>query len=140
MRINSERKKEMTDLAQFKGQQFFNIESYKKNGQAVRTPVWFVEVDGVFYARTEENSYKVRRIRRNPSVRLAPCKVNGEVTGEWIQARAEVVEDEELIKQVWLTYKRKYRLTLALFTLMGYLRRAKYAVVAFYPSLSIQNN
>ena len=36
-------------LAQFAEQKYLNLESFRKNGQGVRTPLWFVEDDGVLY-------------------------------------------------------------------------------------------
>ena len=57
----------MDELAQFANQQFINVETFRKNGQGVQTPVWFVEDKGTLYVRTVENSFKVKRIRNTPS-------------------------------------------------------------------------
>ena len=62
-------------LAQFAGQKYLNMESFRKNGQGVRTPLWFVEADGVFYFYTVAHSYKVARLRNNPRVRIAQTRV-----------------------------------------------------------------
>jgi hypothetical protein len=43
-------------LAQFATQQYLNLESYKRNGTPVRTPVWFAEEDGVLYIYTLANA------------------------------------------------------------------------------------
>ena len=75
-------------LAQFANQKYLNLESYRGNGQGVRTPLWFVEDDGALYFYTVAHSYKVKRIRNNPRVRVAPCDMRGNVKGEWVDATA----------------------------------------------------
>ena len=75
-------------LAQFAGRKYLNLESYRRNGQGVRTPLWFVEDDGALYFYTVAHSYKVKRIRNNPRVRVAPCDMRGKVKGEWAAATA----------------------------------------------------
>ena len=75
-------------LAQFSGRKYLNLESYRRNGQGVRTPLWFVEDDGALYFYTVAHSYKVKRIRNNPRVRVAPCDMRGKVKGEWAAATA----------------------------------------------------
>ena len=78
-------------LAQFVGQKYLNLESFRKNGQGVRTPLWFAEGDGVLYFYTVAHSYKVKRLRNNPRVRIAPCDVRGKVKGEWVEATARLL-------------------------------------------------
>ena len=48
----------MTDpkLAQFVGQKYISLETFKKNGQGVKTPVWFVLHEHALYAYTEADS------------------------------------------------------------------------------------
>src|SRR5437868_1166645 len=55
-------------LARFDGQKYISLETFKKSGQGVRTPVWFVLHNSAFYAYTEADSGKVKRIRNNPRV------------------------------------------------------------------------
>jgi hypothetical protein len=61
----------------FNGQQFLNLETRRKSGVKVQSPVWFVEDDGVLYIRTQSNSGKVKRIRNNARVRVAACDARG---------------------------------------------------------------
>jgi PPOX class probable F420-dependent enzyme len=99
-------------LEQFAGQQYLSLESFRKNGQGVQTPVWFAEGDGVFYIYTLVNSYKVKRIRNNPRVRIAPCDVRGKVKGEWVDATARILDQagdrrtHELLKRKYGFFKR----------------------------------
>jgi len=57
-------------LAQFGDQNYISLETFKKNGQGVKTPVWFVLHKNAFYAYTEADSWKVKRIPNNPRVRV----------------------------------------------------------------------
>jgi PPOX class probable F420-dependent enzyme len=47
------------------------------------------------YLYTEAESWKVKRIRHNPRVRVAACSVRGEVKGPWLDATASIVEGDE---------------------------------------------
>jgi PPOX class probable F420-dependent enzyme len=82
-------------LAEFDGQKYISLETVKKNGQRVKTPVWFVLHENAFYVYTEADSWKVTRIRNNPRVRVAVCNVRGNVKGPWLDARASLVEGDE---------------------------------------------
>jgi PPOX class probable F420-dependent enzyme len=82
-------------LAQFANQKYLNLESYRRNGQGVRTPLWFVEDNGLLYFYTVADSYKVKRLRANPRVRIVPCDMRGKVKGEWVDATARRLDAEE---------------------------------------------
>ena len=80
------------NLALFADQKYLNLESVKRDGTPVQTPVWFAEEQGVLYVYTLAKAGKVKRIRRNPHVRLAPCTMRGTVTGPWVEAEATIVD------------------------------------------------
>jgi uncharacterized protein len=82
-------------LAPFDGQKYLSVETFKKNGQGVKTPVWFVLHKGAFYMYTEADSWKVKRIRNNPRVRVAVCNIRGDVKGPWLDATASLIEGDE---------------------------------------------
>ena len=77
-------------FAPFANRQYINLESFKRDGTPVRTPVWFAVDDGVIYIYTLAKAWKVKRIRRNPRVRLAPCTIRGRVIGPWVEAEAQI--------------------------------------------------
>lgn len=98
-------------MNQFAKQAYVSLETYRKNGAAVATPVWFAESEpGVFYAYSEAAAGKVKRIRNNPNVRIAPCTFRGRVTGEWVAGRARIVEDAESVARGQQLLRRKYPL------------------------------
>jgi len=82
-------------LAQFGDQSYISVETFKKNGEGVKTPVWFVLHKNAFYVYTEADSWKVKRIRHNPRVRVAVCNIRGAIKGPWLDATASLVEGDE---------------------------------------------
>ena len=83
-------------LVMFEGQKYLCLETYKKNGQGVKTPVWFVISDGVIYIATTESSGKVKRLNHNKSVRITPSNFKGEPKGNWIDGQAFFGNESEL--------------------------------------------
>ena len=79
-------------LAPFATQRYLNLESVKRDGTPVQTPVWFAEEEGVLYVYTLANAGKVKRIRRHPRIRIAPCTIRGKVIGPWVEAEATIVD------------------------------------------------
>lgn len=102
-------------FAAFDRHKYLNLETFKKNGTGVKTPVWFVagpsasldSNDAKLYVYTIGVSGKVKRIRNNPRVKIAPCDMRGRVLGEWVDARAEIVTGEEDARGTQLL-KKKY--------------------------------
>jgi len=75
------------------GQKYISLASFRKNGDAVLTPVWFGEKDGKIYVMTRSDSGKYKRIRNNPKVRIAPCTMRGKITGPGFAASARVLPE-----------------------------------------------
>lgn len=117
------------NLSQFSGRQYLSIESFRKNGQGVKTPVWFAEGDGVFYVYTMAESYKVKRIRNNPRVRIAPCDVRGGIEGEWVEATATIL-DEAGERRAHELLNAKYGLLKRALDALAKLRRNQRAAIA----------
>jgi PPOX class probable F420-dependent enzyme len=69
--------------------------TYRRSGEAVPTPVWFGLADGKVYARSEERVGKVKRIRANPRVLVAPCDNRGKPKGPAAEGRARILSPDE---------------------------------------------
>jgi uncharacterized protein len=69
--------------------------TYRRSGRPVPTPVWAAEADGRFYVRTERAAGKVKRLRRDPRLLMAPCTVRGKPLGAPFEARARVLAADE---------------------------------------------
>ena len=94
--------------ARFTGK-YISLVTFKRDGTPVATPVWFV-VDGErLLAITDAHSGKIKRIRREPDVTVAPCKPDGRVTGAAVPARATILPASDLERAQELI-ARKYRL------------------------------
>ncbi|MGI0038027.1 MAG: PPOX class F420-dependent oxidoreductase, partial [Nitrososphaera sp.] len=102
-------------LAQFEGQKYLNMETYRKTGEPVRTPVWFVQENGVLYVRTAISTGKFKRVRNNPAVRIAPCDIRGNVKGGWVSAEARVAPTEDA-DEAYRLLRKKYGMIYALTT------------------------
>ena len=102
-----------TTFVSLQGRKYLNIESFRKNGQGVRTPVWFAgePADGApekLHVYSTADSGKAKRIRNNARVRVAPSDVRGKLLGEWIEARAEIVTETEAEHGMQLLNKKYF--------------------------------
>ena len=95
-------------LNQFDGKPFLNLETFRRNGQGVMTPVWFTQDGGTLYVRTVTGSGKVKRVRNKGTVRIVPCEADGTPTGEWVAAQAVEVTDEGTANLVTGLLEKKY--------------------------------
>ncbi len=80
---------------QFERQSFLNLETFRRSGVGVRTPVWFVQDGATLYVRTGAESGKVKRLRNNAQVRVMPCDAQGNPRGEWVDGRACLIDADE---------------------------------------------
>ena len=94
-------------LSQFVGKKHISLETYRKTGDPIRTPVWFVEESGELFVRTDSSTGKIKRIRNNPRVRIAPCNARGTVKGAWVDGEARMI-DTESSERIFSLLKKKY--------------------------------
>jgi uncharacterized protein len=64
-------------------EKYINLLTYKKNGEPVLTPVWFIFKDNKIFIRTSNKSGKFKRIKNNKNVKFALCNIRGQIKGEW---------------------------------------------------------
>jgi PPOX class probable F420-dependent enzyme len=113
---------------QFDGQKYINLETFRKNGAGVVTPVWFAEEGGVFYVYSLANAGKVKRIRNNSRVRVMPSDIRGNPKGEWVEARARILDDEDA-RHAHKLLDRKYGLVKRIGHLFGKLMKRQHAAI-----------
>jgi PPOX class probable F420-dependent enzyme len=87
---------------------YINLATFRRNGTAVETPVWFAMLGGKLYVVTDGTSAKVKRTRATKRVRLAPCNVWGGVTGDWIDGTGRVLKEGRLIERAHAALEKKY--------------------------------
>lgn len=93
-------------LAELAKHKYINLETYRKNGQPVRTPVWFMIDNNLVYVVTSADTGKVKRLRNNPVVRIMPSGFRGEPKGEWMKGKARFAEGTEAERVIQLRKKR----------------------------------
>lgn len=123
------------NLTQFANQNYLNFETFRKNDQAVKTPVWFVQDGDTIYIRTANTSGKVKRVRNNGSVNIMPCGQSGESLGTWVPARAREAIDAETAGLVRRLLVEKYAEMVAMFEARSKASGLEYTVLVIEPGV-----
>lgn len=113
----------------FEKQKYINLETFRKTGEGVKTPVWFVEEDNTLYTRTVYDSWKVKRLKRNPRIKVVPSDSRGSELGTWQDGEAYVIEDADINAHINKLFNKKYGLLKRGFDLMGKVRGDKLITV-----------
>jgi len=118
-------------LEQLEKLQYINLETFRKNGIGVKTPVWFIEIpeSSKLYIRTIANSGKVKRIHNNETVNIAPCKADGAILGDWFPGQAREITEAEVNKKVDHLLDKKYGMMKKMFALFSALQGRKYTLL-----------
>ncbi len=95
------------------GYKNINVTTFRKSGDPMATPVWYVVINGRLYVRTGADSGKVKRIRNNPRMLLAPATVRGKRVGPETEAEARVLGagEEEVAEKAMELLRRRYKTT-----------------------------
>jgi PPOX class probable F420-dependent enzyme len=87
---------------------YVSLVTFRRDGRAVATPVWHAEHAGRLYVFTAGDAGKVKRLRRDPRVRLAPCDVRGRVRGSWRDGQARILAGGPAEQAGYAALARKY--------------------------------
>jgi PPOX class probable F420-dependent enzyme len=85
----------MNNLNEIESEKYISLETYRKNNQPVKTPVWFVIKNDLIYVVTRNQTGKVKRLRNNQQVKIATCAIRGKITGQWMSGTAKILTEEE---------------------------------------------
>ena len=116
----------LSQLSKFK---YINIETFRKNGIGVQTPIWFIIYQGLIYFRTDAKSGKVKRIRNNPHVRIAPCDIRGNLKGSWFDGKVYFADSAES-SMVYSMIDKKYGFVTTLIRVFNKIRHTTPVVIA----------
>jgi PPOX class probable F420-dependent enzyme len=109
-----------TSAIPFAEAKYVNLRSFKRDGSAVDTPVWFATLGDRIVIFTDGTSYKVKRIRRNPKVELARCDARGGLLGPWLTGQCRIVEGEpDLVARAYDALNAKYGLLMRVLTVFS---------------------
>ncbi len=103
---------------------YISLETFRKNGEGVKTPVWTVAKEGKLLVWTQGDSWKVKRARNNPRVRVAACDMHGNIEGPWFEGVVtSISDDKEVKKEMSRGLRRKYHVVVVFVTLVALVRR-----------------
>ena len=76
---------QVNDFSVVKGHKYISLTTFRKSRTPVATPVWFVEREGKICVWTQSNSGKMKRLRHNAKMTVAPCTMRGKVVGPTVE-------------------------------------------------------
>lgn len=89
------------------GRQFISLTSFRKSGEPVSTPVWFAQEGENLYVLSPAEAGKVKRIRHNAQVEVAPCTISGKLLGDAVEAMASILPGDHAVRAI-NALNRKY--------------------------------
>lgn len=119
-------------------EKYISLKTFRKSGVAVATPVWFAfdpDDNRKLYMTTDENTGKVKRMRNNSRVQLAPCDRAGKVHGPEIEATIAFVPEADYARANAILAKR-FGILYRLIGLISTIRRASGTYLQITPSTS----
>lgn len=105
-----------------KNEAYISLTTYRRDGRAVPTPVWFVRAGDELYVSTGPNTGKAKRIRNNQHVEVFACSMSGKPHGEPFAATARIIIGPD-VARVERLLGRKYGGQWWLVTVRGRLER-----------------
>ncbi len=102
---------------------YIALETYRRSGQGVTTPVWVVAEPGRLLVVTDRRTGKVKRIANDGRVAVCASDVRGRPRSAWVEAHARIVDEPAEVERTNGLLRTKYGLQYRLFTLAGRGRR-----------------
>lgn len=90
----------------FSNEKYIALETFRSNGNPVKTPVWFVEDDGLIWVVTRELTGKVKRLKNNNKVNVVVSSFSGTPKGKWFSGTAKKVQGDLATKAICLRNKK----------------------------------
>jgi hypothetical protein len=82
------------------------FETFKKDGTAVNTPVWFVQEGDTLYVSTSPDAWKAKRLRNNPAARVAGADAAERPATVWVNVTGRFIDGDEAKRYVALLAER----------------------------------
>ncbi|OBE99617.1 PPOX class F420-dependent oxidoreductase [Mycobacterium sp. 852002-10029_SCH5224772] len=101
--------------------QYILLTTFTKDGRPKPTPIWAALDQDRLLVITQEQSWKVKRIRNTPRVTLATCTMNGRPTSEAVEGTA-VILDKSHTAAVYDAIGKRYGIVGKVFNLFSKLR------------------
>ncbi len=110
-------------LASFENAKYINLTTFRKNGKAVPTAVWFVVHNNLLYIGTGGQTGKAKRIRANGRAQVAPSDARGNAQRDLVPAVGRQVNDANMTGTIQAALRKKYGLQYRAMNMMSPLRR-----------------
>jgi PPOX class probable F420-dependent enzyme len=93
-------------------ERFVSLTTFKRNGEGVSGPMWIGRDGDDLFVWTPADSWKVKRVRNNPRVLLAPSSRSGKVRegSLSVEGTARVIADPDTVDRLEGQIRRKYGL------------------------------
>ncbi len=114
---------------EFYDKKYINLQTFKKNGKIVSTPVWFVLINNEILFRSDRNSGKVKRIRNNNNVKLSICDIRGNIKGQTYTGIANF-QDKSRYKEINSLFDKKYSLMSPILKIVYKLRKINLVILS----------
>jgi uncharacterized protein len=111
---------------------YVNLTTFRKSGVPVATPVWMALEGNKGYIVTGKDSGKVKRIRNNHAVQVAPSTRMGKALGPAIDAKVRILSQEESVA-AQRELSKKYGWMYQFFRLMWRLRKQETVFLKVLP-------
>jgi hypothetical protein len=85
---------------------YLSLTTFRRDGTPVATPVWVARQGDELVVYAAPSSGKVKRLRNNNRVLLAPCDMRGRVTGDVVAGTARLQDDAETAVTISLLRRR----------------------------------
>ncbi len=119
----------MSDVDRLAAEKYVLLTTFRKDGRAVPTPVWVVRYDDGLAVWTVRDSGKVKRLRRNSAVTVAPCDARGRPHGEAVPGQASLIDSPADLARLRKLIRRKYPVLGPLTVLGSRIRRGREGTV-----------
>jgi len=96
----------MSEVERLSAGKYLSLGTFRKSGEKVATPVWVTRDGDDLYVITGASSGKVKSIRNNADVELAPCDMRGRISGAEVSGTAEILDAAGTKKAQDLAAKR----------------------------------
>jgi uncharacterized protein len=95
-------------FATLRQERYINLVTYRRSGESVKTPIWFVLDGETIVCHTGLASGKIKRLRHTTRVTVAACTINGTPKGPVIVGAGQIITDSATVRHVHNLLRRKY--------------------------------
>lgn len=113
----------------FYDKKYINLQTFKKNGEIVSTPVWFVLKNNEIFFRSDGNSGKVKRIRNNNKIKASICDIRGNIKGQTYTGIANF-QDKSRYNEINSLFDKKYSLLSPILKIVYKLRKINLVILS----------